>query len=412
MNSRNASVARLGPRGRFAAVAAGLAFLAGCGGSGSTSSTPPSSTVNNTQAIQVNFGPGNYWGPNGPFTDVTVCVPGTSSCQDIPNVVIDTGSYGLRLLASQVTVALPQTTDSSGDLLQECVEFADLSYVWGPVATADIQIAGEKASGVPIQLISASDAFAPPSGAGSCTSGGGPNENTVEALGANGILGIGPFQQDCGTSCTGSSVPALYYICPSSGCELSSVPLANQLTNPVWAFPQDNNGVLISLPSVSASGAATLSGSMYFGIGTQSDNALGSASIYTTDANGNVGTTFNGTTYSGSFFDTGSNALLFLDSATLGIPDCSDSPLFYCPSSTVNYTATNTGANGTAGQISFSVANADMLFSTNNAVFNDLAGANPGAFDWGLPFFLGRNVFVGIEGQSSPTGVVGPYWAF
>ena len=375
--------------------------------------------VNNTQALQVNMGPGNNYGPNGLFTDVTVCVPGTSSCQDIQNVLVDTGSYGLRLLSSEVTeITLPETTDSTGDVLQECVAFADGSYTWGQVATADIGMAGEKASGVPLQIISASESVGP----STCASG--TNSNTVQALGANGILGIGPFQQDCGAACASSSPPAQYYLCPNSACSPATVALASQLQNPVWLFTQDNNGVLISLPAVPGAGAVSASGSMIFGIGTQSDNALGSAQIYTADGCGQISTTFNGTTYSdtssscmgGTFFDTGSQGLYILDSAALNnIPECMDVPPFYCPTSTVSFMATNTGANGTKAAVSFNVANADTLFSSNNAVFNNLAGANvgnTGSFDWGLPFFLGRNVFVGIENQNSPTGVAGPYWAF
>ncbi len=416
MNLCNASMALIG-RGRcVVALSAALTLLTACGGSSSNSGGGGGgggSTVNNTQAIEVNLGPANNY-PNGVFTTVTICAPGTSSCQNIPSVLVDTGSYGLRLLDSLVTVALPQTTDTNGNVLRECVAFADGSYVWGPVATADIQMADEKASAVPVQLISASDTPAAPS---SCSSGGGPNDNTVAALGAYGILGIGPFRQDCGSACTAasSSVPALYYVCPSSGCVVTSVSLASQLQNPVWLFPQDNNGVAITLLAVPAGGDPTASGSLIFGIGTQSDNGLGSANLYTTDSNGNIATTFKGTKYSGTYFDTGSNGLFFLDSLTLGAPivDCpKPNSSFYCPASTVNFSATNTGVNGTAAEVSFSVANADTLFSSNNAAFNDLAGSNPGSFDWGLPFFFGRTVFVGIEGQKSPTGVMGPYWAF
>jgi hypothetical protein len=63
------------------------------------------------------------------------------------------------------------------------------------------------------------------------------------------------------------------------------------------------------------------------------------------------------------------------------------------------------------GQVSFEVANADLLFQTGNTAFSNLAGSFESGFAWGLPFFFGRNVFVAIEGQSTPAGT-GPYWAF
>ena len=392
--------------------------LSGCGGSSSSStSTTPPTPVNNTQAVEVNFGPANNY-TNGLFTDVTICVPGTTNCQTIPNVLVDSGAEGLRLLSSAVTLTLPTVTDNSSNTLQECYGFADGSYVWGPVAGADIQMAGEKASSVPIQLISDSSQFPVPS---ACTSGGGSNENTVAALGANGILGIGNFRQDCGSGCASTSNPqALYYLCPNSVCQVASVPLAYQLQNPVWMFPQDNNGVLISLPAIPDTGAQTVSGSLIFGIGTQTDNALGSAQVYTTDASGDFQAVYNNIAYSNSYIDSGSNALYFLDSGTLGIPDCTDNPGWYCPGSTVSYTVTNTGLNGTSGPVSFNIANADALFlanSGNNAAFNNL-GADSGTgtssdyVDYGLPFFYGRNVFVGIENQPGPNGAVGPYWAY
>lgn len=70
--------------------------------------------------------------------------------------------------------------------------------------------------------------------------------------------------------------------------------------------------------------------------------------------------------------------------------------------------------------MTFSIANADALFSSNggaNAAFNDLGGdsgtsTSTDYFDFGMPFFYGRNVFVGINGQSGPNGSVGPYWAY
>jgi hypothetical protein len=168
---------------------AGLLVLIGCG-SGGGSSGGSSAPVNNTQAVQVNLGPANN-STNEAFVAVTVCVPGSSNCQTIENVEVDTGSEGLRLLSGQVSLSLPAVADTSGNALQECVSFADLSYVWGPVVSADIQMAGEKATSVPIQIVSASPAFPVPS---NCISGAGAtDDNTIAALGANGILGLGVF---------------------------------------------------------------------------------------------------------------------------------------------------------------------------------------------------------------------------
>ena len=146
----------------------------------------------------------------------------------------------------------------------------------------------------------------------------------------------------------------------------------------------------------------------------------GSAQIYATDASGSFTTTYNGVQYSNSFIDSGSNALYFLDSATLGNIDCADNSGFYCPASTRNFTVTNTGANGTTGQVTFSIANADTLFgNTTFAAFNDLggdSGTGPSTdyFDFGLPFFYNRNVFVGIAGTKIPNGANAPngYWAY
>src|SRR5208282_965890 len=92
-----------------------------------------------------------------------------------------------------------------------------------------------------------------------------------------------------------------------ASCATIAVPLVNQLQNPVSLFAADNNGVLIQLPSVGATGAATVSGSVIFGIGTKTNNALGAAKVYTTDSLGHFTTTYGGVPYSGSFIDSGSN---------------------------------------------------------------------------------------------------------
>jgi hypothetical protein len=393
----------------IATVAGTLLFSMGCGGSGSSSKANTIATpTSNVQPITVNSGPaGNY--VNGPFTSVTVCTPGTSTCQAIDGVLVDTGSSGLRLLSSVLTVSLTQQASSDGNPIVECFPFVS-GVTWGPVQTADIQISGEKASSVPVQVISGTD-FAIP---GSCSDQG-PSENTLAALGANGILGVGNFAQDCGGACisTGAGNPSVYYKCPSSGCVVTGETLAQQVPNPVTMFSTDNNGVILELPAVTAP-IASVSGSLVFGIGTQSNNGLGGASVYALNNSGNFTTTYKGQAYNQSFLDSGSNGLYFLTSSATGIAVCPDASFFYCPSSTQSLSATNQGANGSSGTVNFSVANADNLFNDNTTafVFVDLAGPNSlDGFDWGLPFFFGRNVYTAIEGTSTPGGA-GPYWAY
>jgi hypothetical protein len=228
---------------------------------------------------------------------------------------------------------------------------------------------------------------------------------------------VGNFAEDCGTACTlsGSSNPGLYYACPSTTtCVVTTESLASQVQNPVSLFATDNNGVIIELPSVTGA-QASVSGSLIFGIGTQSNNGLGSAAVYMLDpSTGNITTIFNNATYTNAtFIDSGSNALYFLDAATTGMPTCA-APLtfWYCPSSTQNLSATNRGANGTSASFNFVVGNADTLTTnTSTTAANGLAGPNSGIFDWGLPFFYGRNVYTAIAGRNTPAGA-GPYWAY
>ncbi len=406
-------------------VVAGLILLGSCGGSSSVSSsitTTPTTSANNTATLDVSLGPANDY-VNGVFTTVKVCVPGsTTNCTTVSDVLVDTGSDGLRLLSSAVSsLSLPVIVDPSNNPFEECIQFVDLSYIWGPLARADISIAGESASSVPVHIISATPAYAVPSGCLSGGSSGAQEESTVATLGANGILGVGNLPLDCGSACTSASngIPQ-YYTCPNSICQIASISTANQVANPVALFAKDNNGVLFSLPSIPAAGQATASGSLIFGVATQSNNALGSAQIYATDADGNFTTTYNNVQYANSFVDSGSSLFYVLDSKTLGISDCADQPGVYCPASALNFTVTNTGSNGVSGSVTFSIANADALFSnTTYAAFDDVggdSGTDPFSdyFDFGLPFFYGRKVFVGIAGTTVPNGASAPYgyWAY
>ena len=392
-----------------AALFLSAALCASCGAS-SHKSNQITTSGSNVQPIVVNSGPANNYA-NGVFTSVTVCVPSSSTCQTISGILVDTGSYGLRLLSSAgggpLTLALPQQTGGNGNPVGECAAFVS-GFTWGPVKTADITIAGEQASGLPVQVIDPTFAAVP----AGCTKSGVPEQDTLQQLGANGILGVGPFLQDCGGACaqSGAGNPGLYYECASTSCQVTTEAVAQQVQNPIGLFASDNNGVIIELPAV-PSATASVNGSMVFGIGTQSNNSLGSAAVFTMDSNAEFSTNFNGKSYP-AFIDSGSNALFFLDASTTGFPVCSGNTGFYCPTSQKSLSAITSSGNGSSTTISFTVDNANTLFSNqNDFVFPTLAGPNPGTFDWGLPFFYGRNVFTAIESRSTPAGS-GPYWAF
>ena len=382
--------------------------------------------ASNQQIIQVNSGPlGNaaqYPLVNLPYTNVTICVPNSNpaQCQTIYNVEVDTGSEGLQLLSSAVSLNLPPVT-VSGNQLQECVQYSDNTYAWGPIVSADVKLAGETASNIPIQVIPTSPSPAAPS---SCSAGG-DALNTLETFGANGILGLGVFQQDCGPGCASASPPSgWYYTCPGGTCSAAQTPVTSQRQNPVWKFDStgDNNGLSITLPSVAELGAESVAGTMTFGIGTRTNNGLNGAIILTGDPNsGDIESVYNSVTYGGSqssrsFIDSGSNGYYILDATTLGksMTTCSSNTYFYCPSSTTSYDAINVGFNNAQAPVSFRIADANALLSANNYnnwAFDDFGGTYPLSFDWGLPFFFGKTVFIGIEGQTT-NGVAGPFWAY
>jgi len=404
------------------ALACGIALLIGittgsCGGGSppgtSTTTTTTTTTVtptSNVVAVTVDGGPSSN-AVNTLYTTVTVCMPGsTTECQTIDNIQVDTGSFGLRVLASVLTLSLPVEQLSGGNALVECTQFVD-GYSWGPVSTADIQVSGESASSLPVQVIGSSNFATVPS---TCSSTG-PAEDTVAQFGANGILGIGVFAQDCGPGCVGSGSPGYYYSCSQTACSPTAASLASQVQNPVPLFATDNNGTILMLPNVPADGAATLAGSLIFGIDTESNNASGTQTVLTLDESGFFTTSYNGTALSTSFVDSGTNGIFFNDSS---ITACSSSDFsgFYCPANTLNLSATLTGVNNVSATVDFSVANAETL-ATDNPTFTALPSlggtytSSTTTFDWGLPFYYGRRVATAIQGYTTSVAT-GPYVAF
>ena len=417
-----------------------MATLVACGGGGGSSSSdnsssnggstsnglnggslpasptqqPISANASNTTPITVGQGVAGVI--NIPTVSVTICAPGsTTNCQTINNIQLDTGSFGLRVVSSVLNStllnALPVSTVGTNNArLGECATFAD-GYTWGSVRTALVTIGGETTTtSIPIQTIGDNVSAIPSRGCGN-----GTTENTVSDLGANGILGIGTAPTDCGTTCADASTAVTYsnyFACPNgTSCTRSAVPLNQQVANPVASFPIDNNGVIVQMQPVSNTGQASATGTLVFGIGTQGNNPLKAAQVFTSDAYGDLNnSTFNGATVQ-AFLDSGSNAYFFGDSS---ITQCgSQYSGFYCPSQAQTRTVTLVGLNNVSAAASIGILNAQTLFSNgSNYAFNNLAGQIGGSssFDLGLPFFYGRYVYYHLDQTAS--GGPSPYVGF
>ncbi len=330
-------------------------------------------------------------------------------CQTIPDVMVDTGSAGLRLFASKVALSLPGIP-SGGGTLAACAQFAS-GYAWGSMHLATVQIGGEvTTTAIPVQFMNDPTLPAAPS---TCAAQG-IDFATRFAPVANGILGISNFIHDCGAGCTAatpaSDRPAMYYRCASGACSETSAELSQQGANPISAFAVDNNGSILNLPAVAPGGAASATGTLVFGIGTQANNALlAGAEIFPIGQDAYIDGRIDGVMGRG-FIDSGSNGY-FLDldpSVTRCTPNAAFS--WYCPSSPVPLTVQLSGASGAQTLV---IGNAQTMFDQNFTALPALGGTAAIAqfADLGLPFFYGRPIATGLEDSSNANAPYG-YWAF
>lgn len=385
-----------------------ILLLVACSGGGDSSSSSPvknasqpidgfASTTIAANGVTFVVGSTASGGVNISNVSVTICQPGTSNCQTIHNILLDTGSTGLRILSSALSSATNplqlNTQTYNGSPVLECASFRSGS-TWGPIKLADVKMASELASAIPIQVIGDPKYLTSPS-AFTCS---GPALQDAYSLSANGIIGINLLINDSQG----------YFTCGSSGtsstCSSIPLPTALQVKNPVAAFTTDNNGIVMQLPSLPEAGGNSVVGNLYFGVDTQSNNSSVGANILPTSGI-TFTSTFNGTRYP-SFFDSGSNGFFF----PVNLPICSSG--WYCPSTTQSYSASaplNTGANGS---LAFSIANAQSLFGTQNGAFSNLGGPFYGSFDYGIPFFFGKTMYFGITGKASANAGTGPYYGY
>jgi len=397
-------------------------LAAACGGGSShapstcgTSSFVPSAAGANVLPISVAGAgclPTGYF--NEPCVSATVCDPANpSSCVTIGGLLLDTGSIGLRVFSQalgSLRPSLPAITQG-GNPVAECIAFLDGSSQWGPVVGGSVVLGGEPPVPVPIHVIDSTFAGRPSPCAGAQTD--------PASAGYNGILGVGEWIQDCGAGCAppSSSAGSPYYVCSGSSCATTTVDLAFQVTNPVAALPTDGNGVVVELPSLPVTGAASASGSLVLGIGTRANNVPG-ASVAAFPLDLGTGTFLTATPGRAradpAFLDTGSNGLFFPTADARLTPCPRSGSSWFCPASPVALTATNAGAAGTpSASVCFEIASIDALpgsVGVAPAVGGPDMSPSP-QFDWGLPFHFGRSVYVGIETTHSPLGT-GPLVAY
>ncbi len=374
-------------------------------GNGSTTTPPPPVTPSAPNELPVVVGAGVGPSPaiNRPLVSVTVCLPGTSNCQIINNVLLDSGSTGLRLFSSVLTLPVTLQQQPPSFTVYECAEFENL-YAWGPIATADVQLSGEKASNVNIHLIG-DTTYAPPS---SCTSGLSA-ASSPQTMGFNGILGVtGHNDYSCSPN-SSTPCPLPYAVCTSTDgrapfCTPTPEPPAQQVWNPVVLFPVDNNGVVFDIPGIPPTGAANVQGSLYFGVGSETNNQLGSATQYQPP----LVAEFAGQNFSGGI-DSGTPYIGFLSDNLVGLPMCG---AYYCPSDPTTFTAEMVGANGEGVTVDLAVA--DPTSVLDQGLTADYALMGQGYDDsvvLGFPFFYGRKVFFNYGSQNAGSGPAG-YVAF
>lgn len=357
---------------------------------------------------------------NKPCVAVTICAlpaGNTSNCTTVSDILLDTGSYGLRVfksaLSSSLASALSPISLGSGNSLAECVQFGDGSKEWGPVVNANVILAQEPAVTVPIQLIDPSFSGIPSICVGA--------ETGPDSAGINGILGVGSLKYDCGNTCVTSINNNRYFSCNGATCTVSTASLTNQVQSVISALPRDNNGVIVVLPQIPLGGAASANGHLILGIGTSTNNLpTGNLTTLTLNSSGNITTNFGGNNYTTSYVDSGSNMLYFNGASfRSSLPDCglfnNSYAGFFCPSSTISLSATTAASNGASKNVSFMVGNYIDLINTSSSIFGEIGAdgliGGVQVFGWGLPFFFGKNVFIGLENKASSLGT-GPYWAF
>jgi hypothetical protein len=174
---------------------------------------------------------------------------------------------------------------------------------------------------------------------------------------------------------------------------------------------------LINLPNlVNANGDAQIQGELIFGLSTQSDNMLPAIglTVLGADANGDFSAAYNGSsTMLPALIDSGTDSYAFND-PTIAVCASGAFVGYYCPAvAPLSLFAVNTGsgANNGSSTVNFAIADPNS-FVPGAAAFTELGGGGGStSFTWGMPFFYGRQVYIGFDQRSAAT-YAGPFYAY
>ena len=370
-----------------------VAGLGGCGG-GSSSSLAANQmrmTVEENPLLNA-IEPGQAKRDEA-YVSVVVC-DSSDHCVTVPYVQVDTGSTGLRLRYQTVAgLDLQPMVPASGAQLDECAPFVT-GYVWGPVEQASVQLGDEPRIELPIQVYGSGNPGVPVTPL--CASLGN-DSGSLRALGANGILGIQGLVH----------APAGSFFCTGSSCTYKpSPPSADLVVNPVSELnDSDNNGVILTLPPVPASGARMAQGTLTFGIDTRDDNQTTAFVPIATDAYFNMIVSSQGVNLPASTIDSGANGIL----GKFNIP-YDPSTMDFDPAVPQALLLTMSNEVGTLPAVSMStsieIANSDLLGAGSNYALDDYGGYDQSSTQAliGLPYFFGRSIAYVMSGKSTALG--------
>lgn len=351
--------------------------------------------------------------PQVPYVSVKICSPGSlANCQVIDHVIVDSGSTGLRVAYSALSPKLRSgfkklpLKSSFGKTLTECEAYIS-SYVYGPIAQADVHIAGESARNTQLQI------FGHPRYrvTRDCKRQGGDEMDSTQSFGGNGLIGVSFYLRDD---------HALYYNCQPNTSFCKANTTFPGIPNTVSQFATNNNGAVLSFPPLSTPDSSTpIEGTLAFGISTQSNNTPGVNTLALLNDGGTTSDsgTFEakiGSNWSNAYIDSGTDTVYFYDDQNSALKACPSTSYYagwYCPLATqhLTFNLADAGTTKTQGYLHFTVANPRNTFTSSTIAYDNIGGVSSpssnldNSMAFGLSVFFGNKMYFLFNDQKAST---------